>query len=183
MLNGINNSALALLLGLVLLLSAQVTLADTLTVNITESAYLLNDDAAQGRLMLKFDLPDELSGTEITFAELLVPLTAFIPDSSALAVESRPLLISWIPAEVTWDDLWDSLTSDVMAEQGTQFATATAGAQEAYFDITDIVRSWQDTSVVNNGLILFCQTDNLPYFSCSRDEGALFGTVRFDLAR
>ena len=170
--------ALVFLLGLVVLLSAQVTLADTLTVNIADGAYLQN--SGQNRLLLGFDLPDELSGTEITFAELLVPLTAFIPDSSALAVECRPLLISWIPAEVAWDDLGDFLTSDVMAEQGTQFATATEGAQEAYFDITDIVRSWQDTSVVNNGLILFYQTDNLPYFSCSRDEGAPFGTVRFD---
>jgi hypothetical protein len=178
MFNKINKGALTLLLGLVISFSAQTVLADSLNVEITAGAYL--QDSGQGRLLLKFDLPSELSGAQVTFAELHVPLTATIPDSSALAVECHPLLVSWVPAEVIWEDLGDSLTGDVVAEQGTQYATASEGAQDAYFDVTDIVRSWQDTSITNNGLILFYQTDTQPYFTYSRDEGEPFGTVRFD---
>jgi len=170
---------LPLFLGLMALLLVPQAQADTLSVAINSGAWIQNPDSTQGRLLLSFDIPTVLQDDEITFAELLVPLTASIPDSSVLAVECHPLLISWNPEEVAWDDLGDSLSSEAMAE-GTQYATSTEGEHQAYFDITGIVKSWQDSSLANNGLILYYDSATLPYFTYKRGESAPFATVRFD---
>jgi hypothetical protein len=176
----LKKSTSALLMAFALLFLAPQIKADTLTVAITDGAFIQNADSTQGRLLLKLDLPTELSAAEIVFAELLVPLTAVIPDSSLLAVECDPLLINWNSATVAWDDLGDSLSGDKVSEQGTRYATSTEGSQETYFNITDITRAWQDSSVANNGLILYYDPANPPYFTYSRGEGAPFATIRFD---
>jgi hypothetical protein len=154
--------------------------ADSLSVEINSGAYLLNADSTQGRLLLKFNMPSGLTGAEIAFAELLVPLTVTIPDSSMLAVECHPLLTAWNEGEISWEDLGDTLSPEVVSEKGHRFATSTEGNQEAYFNITDFIRDWQDSTVVNNGLILYYDPSNLPYFTYKRGEGAPFATVRID---
>jgi hypothetical protein len=171
---------LGLFLGIVILFSASFAQADSLSVAISDGAYLLNADSTQGRLLLKFEMPDELSGAEIVFAELLVPLTAAIPDSSALAVQCSPLLISWVPAELAWNDLGDNLSEEIITEPSTQYATATEGVQEAYFDITQIVKAWQDSALENRGLLLSYDATSLPYFTYAGGEGVPFGVVRFE---
>jgi hypothetical protein len=168
-----------MILGLLILLNIPQAKADSLSVEINNGAYLLNADSSQGRLLLKFNMPAELSGTEIAFAELLVPLTVIIPDSSMLAVECSPLLTTW-NEEVAWDDLGDTLSPEVVSESGHRFATSTDGYQEAYFNITDFVRDWQDSTIANNGLILYYDPANLPYFTYERGDSAPFATVKFD---
>ena len=168
-----------MLLGLLVLLLVPQAQADTLSVAINNGAYIQNADSSQSRLLLNFDVPTALQGAEITFAELLVPLTASIPDSSVLAVECHPLLVSWNPEEIAWETLGDTLSSEAIAE-GTQYATSTEGEHQAYFDITGIVKSWQDSSLANNGLILYYDPATLPYFTYKRGESAPFATVRFD---
>jgi hypothetical protein len=170
---------LPLFLGLIALLLVPQANADTLSVAITNGAYIQNADSSQGRLLLNFDIPTELQDAEFTFAELLVPLTAAIPDSSVLAVECHPLLFSWSSEEVAWEDAGDTLSSEVITD-GTQYATSSEGSQVAYFDITQIVKSWQDSSLANNGLILYYDPFTLPYFTYTRAVGAPFAIVKFD---
>jgi len=168
-----------MLLSLLVFICIPQAKADSLRVEINNGAYLLNADSSKGRLLLKFNLPSELSGAEIAFAELLVPLIAFIPDSSMLAVECHPLLTSW-NEEVMWDDLGDTLSPDDVSDNGHRFSTSSEGNQEAYFNITDFIRDWQDSTLVNNGLILYYDPATLPYFTYKRGESAPFATVRFD---
>ena len=169
-----------LLMGLMLLLLISNVRADSLTVNITNGAYIQNPRSNQGRLLIKFDLPSRLASEDIEFAELLIPLTAVIPDSSVLAIYCLPLRIPWDPSDVSWEDLGDSLSADIVVEQSSLYSTSTGGFQGAYFNISEIVKSWQDSIFANHGLILYCEQDKLPYFNYTRRDGSPFGNLNLD---
>lgn len=162
---------------LVLAISSLVW-ADSLTVDIDRGAVVVNDDRTDARLLMGIDLPEELTGAEIIFAEFIFSLVSEIPDSSALAVNCYPLLISWDPRDIVWADLGDTLGADIIGEIGTEFAVAEEGIHESYFDITDMVRSWLDGTVANNGLIFFCDSDRIPRFRYNRSRGEPFARVR-----
>lgn len=147
-----------------MLASTGIVYADSLTVDITTGALVMNDSRTDARVLLWFDLPSEISDTEPVFAELLIPLTSVIPDSTALAVYCHPLMIPWNPETISWEDLGDSLTSEVISDEGTLYATSEEGIQGAYFDITSIVKDWVDGRMQNNGLLLFCDAERLSRF-------------------
>jgi hypothetical protein len=176
----INKYALSLILVVFMTVSAGQLFAESLSVDINTGAYLLDSNSGRARLLLRFDLPPGLADARLVFAELSLPLTASIPDSSALTVYCHPLAMSWNPDEISWEDLGDSLGSDVMSENETMFATNVDGEQRGYFDITDIVKSWQDTTLANNGLVLFYEPFSVPYFTYSNGLGSTIATVRFD---
>ena len=152
--------------------------ADSLLVDITRGALVVNNDGTDARLLLKFDLPQELTGMEVVFAELSFPLISVIPDSSALAVNCFPLLVSWDPGNVTWADLGDMPGAEVIGDKGTVYAVSEEGASESYFDVTETVRSWLDETIANNGLLFFSDPDRLPRFQYSRSEGSPFAQVK-----
>ena len=162
-----------------MLASTGTVFADSLAVDITIGALVLNDSRTDARVLLSFDLPSELSGAELVFAELLIPLTSMIPDSTALAIYCHPLQITWSENDVTWEDLGDSLTSDVISEDGTLYATSEEGSQGAYFDITGVVRAWMDGEMQNNGLLLFCDAERLPRFLFNRVEDLPLAQMKF----
>ena len=153
--------------------------ADSLAVDINTGVFVLSPDSVQGRLHLQFGLPQELSGATVVFAELRVPVVSVIPDSSALMLQCNPLAISWNPDEVTWDNLGDSLTPEIISEDGTVFATSATGEQEAYFDITNIVRGWQDSSLANNGMLLYCEGGSQPSFQLPQGGNEALARVKF----
>lgn len=155
-----------------------LSLADSLVVEINSGAYIVNPDTTNARLLLRFDLPQELLNTELIFAELLVPITSVIPDSSALRVFCHPLLVSWNPDDIVWDDLGDSLRSEITSEDGTHYATSDEGNQEGYFDITDMVRAWHEGRIDNNGLILFYNAGDPPYFRFTFDPDSPLAGVK-----
>lgn len=162
-----------------MLASTGVVFADSLTVDITTGALVLNDSRTDARVLLSFDLPLELSGAELVFAELLIPLTSVIPDSTALAIYCHPLRIAWSEDEITWEDLGDSLTAEIISEDGTLYATSEEGNQGAYFDITSVVRAWMDGEMQNNGLLLFCDAERLPRFQFNGGEDLPLAQMRF----
>lgn len=158
------------------LLPPCLALADSLTVDIATGAYLFNADTSDVRALMQFDLPSELDSAEIVFAELTVPIGCVIPDSSAMALYCQPLLIGWNPIDVAWENLGDSLTDAVIGE-GTLFATSYEGWQTAYFDVTGILRSWQDRTIANNGMLFYYDNSMLPYLTFDY-ERRLFGQVK-----
>jgi hypothetical protein len=165
------------IIALAALMLSVVAHADSLVVDITAGAVLINADNGNARSLLRFDLPSELNSAEIVFAELTLPVESIIPDSSALAIYCHPLLVDWNADEVAWADLGDSLTAEFISEEGTLFATASEGNQTAYFDITGIVRLWQGGSLANNGLVLFYD-NTMPPYSIFQSDGAAWGQVK-----
>jgi hypothetical protein len=151
---------------------------DSVDVDITTGAYILNGDSTEARVLLRFDLPQQLSNAELYFAEIYIPITSYIPDSSALRVMCLPLSVSWNPNNVSWNDLGDSLDNSVVADEGTHYATVEEGNRNAYFDITPIVAAWKAERIGNYGLVLFCSSDEMPYFRYSREQNSPFAKVK-----
>ena len=177
--NKINKYMLIAFFAVMVVAFSDLALADSLEVNIQSGAYLIGDSLNASRLLLKFDLPEELTGAQIIFAELRLPVTSVIPDSSALAVYCNPLLISWDPNEVVWGDLGELPDTEIISNNGTLYATSDIGEQEAYFDITPMTWGWQEDNTTNKGLVFFTLADELPYFQYAHEDGQPWGKVKF----
>ncbi len=153
--------------------------ADSLFVDVTSSAVVTDGDGSDARLLMNISVPDELMNGDLIFAELRVVLDAVVTDSSVLVVHCDPLMIAWDSNDVAWEDLGDSLTNNVLGQSGTIYASSDVGDQEAYFDITEIIRKWTGGGLSNNGLILYCDPVSIPRFAVNREVGAPFGRVAF----
>lgn len=173
----IKRSLISLIVVALWLPSCALGSIDSVDIDITTGRYILNDDSTDVRVLVRFALPRQISDAEIFFAELFIPLTSYIPDSSALRVLMHPLVISW-DENTSWGDLGDSLGREVISDEGTHYATSAEGNQDAYFDITHIVTGWKEERISNNGLILFCSSDELPYFRYRRNRDSPFARVR-----
>ncbi len=173
----IKRSLISLIVVALWLPSCALGSIDSVDIDITTGAYLLNDDSTDARVLLRFNLPEQLSNADLFFAELFIPLTSYVPDSSALRVLMHPLVISW-DENTSWEDVGDSLGREVISDEGTHYATSAEGNQDAYFDITHIVTAWKEERISNNGLILFCSSDEVPYFRYSRNQNSPYATVR-----
>jgi hypothetical protein len=165
--------------GICMMITASTSFADSLAVSIDIGALTINEDQTDARLLLSIDIPEELTNAELTFAELVIPLRGVIPDSTVLTVYCHPLMVPWNAETVTWEDLGDSLTPEVISEDGTHYATVDQDEQDAYFDITSMVGSWIGGTAENYGLLLFCDTERLPRFVFSRRDDRALGRVEF----
>ncbi len=180
MFNNIQTTGKVIVFSVLLILSlSNMSLADSLTVDITRGAIVVNNDRTDARLLVSIDLPQELANAEVILAEILFSFVAEIPDSSALTVNCYPLLIAWDPGNIEWEDLGDTLGADVIGENGTIYAISGEGSHESYFDITEMTKAWLDGTIVNNGLIFFCDLDRLPRFRYHRNHREPFAQVRF----
>lgn len=177
----IRKAILPLTVVIIALPSSAFASIDSVSVKINTGAYIFNDDSTETRILLRFDLPKQISEAEIIFAELVIPITGYFPDASALRVQMHPLLITW-DWNVSWDDMGDSLSDEISLDDGTLYTSSDKGYQKAYFDITRMVSAWKAGSITNNGLILFCSSEDLPYFKYIRDDNAPFGrvTIHYD---
>jgi hypothetical protein len=167
-------------LALTLLLSAGLAMADTLDVAVARVAIVYNADSSDARLLLQIALPEALDSATIRFAELRVPITSVIPDSSALTIYCRPLLIGREPGNIVWGDLGDSPDTSVVSRKGTHFGTAVIGPQTAYFDITRILTRWREGRMADRGLLLYANPRQLARFTCGRHGDEPFATVHID---
>jgi len=160
------------------ILCVNISSADSLVVYINSAAITANDDLTGMRLIMQFDLPEELTDKELIFAEMTIPIISQITDSSALELFCNPLLIGLELNEVEFEDVDDSSLVDIASQGGTVFATPAVGNQTAYFDITNIVRAWADSSLADNGLIFYVTENSIPTFGLDNDAEAV-ATVKF----
>lgn len=180
MFNNIQMAGKGIVFGVLLILSISgIAVADSLTVDITRGAIVVNDDRTDARLLVSYDLPQELADAEVILAEILFSFVAEIPDSSALTINCYPLLIAWDPGNIEWEVLGDTLGADVIGKNGTIYAIAGEGSHESYFDITETTKSWLDGTIVNNGLLFFCDSDRIPRFRYNRNHREPFAQVKF----
>jgi hypothetical protein len=167
-------------LALVFLLSSGPVLADSLDIEVSRGAIIYSADSSDARLLIGITLPEVLDSAEIKFAELRVPIISVIPDSTALTVYCRPLLIPWEPGDIAWGDLGDFPDTVVVARKGTHFGTALIGPQTAFFDITRIVRKWQAGGLANRGLVIYANPHLQSRFSHQRQGDEPYAVVHFE---
>jgi hypothetical protein len=170
-------------LALVILLLSGPVMADSLDIEVSRGAIIYNVDSTDARLLIGFTLPEALDSAEIKFAELRVPIISLIPDSTALTVYCRPLLIPWEPDDIAWGDLGDFPDTAVVAGKGTHFGTARIGSQAAFFDITRIVGKWLGGSLANRGLVLYANPLLQSRFSHQRHGDGPYAIVHVEFER
>lgn len=113
-----------------------------------------------GRLLFKFNLPDELNGCFIDYAELNFTATPDSGTSYICLMGAFPVTKSWESANLSWSDGWtnsggdyaDSIYSSCLIRSSTDRVTR--------IDITDIVQMWVDGTLTNHGLIVMPLEDS-----------------------
>lgn len=161
-----------------LLLMVASAMADSLDVEVSQGAFVYNADSSDARLLIEFALPEVLQGAQIQFAELRVPIISIIPDTSILTLYCRPLLLSWNEGDVVWEDIGDSPDTLVVSRRGAHYGTSELGSQTAYFNITSVVKKWLNSTMDNNGLILYANPRGRARFACQRQENEPFAAAR-----
>jgi hypothetical protein len=123
-----------------------------ISVSQTATIDLTNSDA--GRLLFKFDLPQELSKGFIDYAELIFKSEPEPSSSNRVIISGFPLTKSWDEKSVSWTNPWTTGGGDYL---DTIMATCLNPKQKTRLtslDITEIVRMWVEEIIPNYGLIL-----------------------------
>jgi hypothetical protein len=174
------NKLIPVIFAWVCLFSINAAQAETMNIEVNTGAVISDPGASGTRILLKFDMPQELSNQEIIFAELHFQATCTIPDSSSLMIDCAPLILPWTGENATWDNFGGDLTNGIISGNSTYSGVLNAGLQDIYLDITDFMRSWQDSSLTNNGLITYPESEQESSFSYSQNEGQPFATIRIE---
>ncbi|MEO0080646.1 MAG: DNRLRE domain-containing protein [candidate division WOR-3 bacterium] len=139
----------------VLAMLVSASLADTLSVRLTDVAYIsgLLRGQTRGRALLSIPLPPAVQEARIDFAKLQFP-SILIPDTNYLfTIEAYPVTTAWQRSSVTWTYPWRRPGGDYDSLRLARFATATTDSHPIVLDITRAVKHWQ-TGGDNFGLIL-----------------------------
>jgi hypothetical protein len=107
-----------------------------------------------GRLLFKFDLPEQLSGVSIDYAELRFTATPDTGTSHICLMGAFPVTRSWEPANLSWSSGWNSAGGDYIDTIYSSCVIRTSTDRLTRADITEIVQMWVDGTLTNNGVIL-----------------------------
>jgi hypothetical protein len=118
-----------------------------------ENYALIGNGGSEIRLLVRFDIPDGVTDSTLTFAELIFGIApAFAPDS-VLRLDCFPVTTAWEPGDVNWNYPWQNPGGDFQEDDCAMVTLSAISEQLAYFDLTETVRAWLDGSRVNYGLI------------------------------
>ncbi len=113
-----------------------------------------NQGAEFGRLLFKFDLPNELDGAVIDYAELIFTATPDTGTSYICLMGVFPVSTSWESANLSWSSGWTNSGGDYV---DSIFSTCLIRRSEDKLtraDITDVAQLWADGTLPNYGLIV-----------------------------
>lgn len=113
-----------------------------------------------GRLLFKFDMPDQLKGVIIDYAELRFTATPDTGKSYICLMGAFPVTKSWVSANLSWSDSWTNSGGDYADSIYTSCLIRTSTDKLTRIDITDIVQMWVDGTIANYGLILMPLEDS-----------------------
>ncbi len=110
-----------------------------------------NDDAAETRVALHFTLPEEVSGNEIIYAELTIPVTTRNQGSDSLfEFVVFPAISNWSERDIDYDQA-DGIADSLSAGA---FTVNLARSNEFLIDITTFVGEINVGARSNYGLIM-----------------------------
>lgn len=136
-----------------LFLSFSVQSAE-LTISVTQTATIDSISSDAGRLLFKFDLPEELNDAFIDYADLLFKGEPQPSSSRRVVIGGFPLFKDWDEENVSWTKPWADDGGDYI---DTLMATCLNSKVEnnlTSLDITEIVTLWAEEKISNFGLIL-----------------------------
>ncbi len=113
-----------------------------------------------GRILLKFDLPDQLTEVTIHYAELIFNA---VPDSGSSYIRlmgAFPVAKSWEKGSISWSSGWDKAGGDYLDSIYSSCRIRTSQGELTRMGITSIVQMWIDGDISNHGLILMPLEDS-----------------------
>ncbi|MFQ6002927.1 MAG: DNRLRE domain-containing protein [Candidatus Zixiibacteriota bacterium] len=119
-----------------------------------------NQSSDFGRLLFRFDLPDQLNGVTIDYAELVFTATADTGESYICLMGAYPLTKSWEPANISWSEGWTTAGGDFTDTIYTSCLIGSSTERLTRIDITDIVQMWVQGTISNYGLIVMPLEDS-----------------------
>jgi hypothetical protein len=119
-----------------------------------------NPSSGFGRLLFKFDLPEQLNGVTIDYAELVFIATPDTGRSYICLMVACPLTNNWASANLSWSDGWTTPGGDFTDTIYSTCLIRTSQDRLTRMDITDIVQMWVDGTLTNHGLIMMPLEDS-----------------------
>ena len=107
-----------------------------------------------GRILFKFDLPSQLQGVIIDFADLTFFATPDTGSSYICLMGAFPVTRSWEPASLSWSNGWTNAGGDHADSIFSTSVIRTSSERPSRVDITDIVQMWVDGTLANYGLMV-----------------------------
>jgi len=138
-------------------------------------------DARDSRVLLQFELPPDVLDprARVDFATLVC--TARIEGAEMGEIDVFPVTTEWKnEAVVSWSEGWERPGGDYDAGFLSNIYSLRSefGEKEIVIDVTEIVQKWQSGEIVNSGMILKLNADDLDNFeeltyTLDKDELAL----------
>ena len=143
---------LTLLLWLILLASAHSAYWES---PITQVGVISpNPSSEAGRILVKFDLPEQLNGAFIDYAELSFTATPDTGSSYICLLGAFPVTKSWESGVISWSGGWNNAGGDYTDSMYACTLIRTSPDLPTTIDISGIVQSWVDGALRNYGLII-----------------------------
>jgi hypothetical protein len=113
-----------------------------------------------GRLLFKFDLPEQMDGATIDYAVLLFTATPDTGSSYICLMGAFPVTKSWASATLFWTEGWTKSGGDYADTIYCTGVIRTSTDELSWMDITDIVQMWADTTLTNYGVMVMPLEDS-----------------------
>lgn len=143
-------------LGLVMGLSVSAWSLDSLTVDINETAAIVNpEDQNDVRILLKFESITSLDSNDVVIIAQLRSTVDLVnaPDRSIL-LQVVPLSTAWNANTVSWNSPWASSGGDLVEDLSISGRITNADSQNVKLDVTRIIQKTVSGRITNNGLML-----------------------------
>jgi hypothetical protein len=156
--SGIHHAARwSFFMGCLLVLAASVAAgARSMTLPAVDAGYIVSDaPAPEGRILVRFEMPEELRQGMVEFAVLELRASVSSNDEvSCVVLDSFPLTTEWDGATVGWDGTWTSPGGDFDRSEHAVWIAQPGEDSLLRFDVTDMVRAWASGGLRNCGVVV-----------------------------
>lgn len=113
-----------------------------------------------GRLLFRFDLPQQLDRVVIDYAELVFTATPDTGSGYICLMGAYPVTRGWTSDNISWSETWTNTGGDYADSIYSTCVIRTSTDRPTRMDITDIVQMWANGDLANYGLILMPLEDS-----------------------
>lgn len=116
------------------------------------------------RILIKFNLPDELYQKEIGYSEITCPISlSSLNVDSMINFKVYALTNSW-NENANWNSNWHNAGGDYDTTISFESPFSCTADNQLSLDISYLVQSWASDSTTNHGIIIIPQMQNLNSF-------------------
>jgi hypothetical protein len=160
-----------LLLAAVLMALATVYIsAEEINIPVTDYAVISHGNT-EFRILARFEIPEGVADSTLMFVELGFGIAPVLEQDSVLRIDCNAITFDWNMRSADWNYPWQNPGGDFDEDLMTMFTVTSANRGRAYFDLTDIVRSWLRNEANNHGLIFLIPNGISSSFEVQRLPG------------